>query len=105
MLKRLRYRGHRKVIVHLNFTKALKCEYVYKLCLWILEEHVCLILTNQHVLRLKYRGTYLPNIDTTASSQYLCHLFINVRCTVLLNFNKIMIQGCMRLHTINVKIF
>ena len=30
----------------LHFTKSLKRDNTYKLCLWITEEHSCLIITN-----------------------------------------------------------
>ena len=33
----------RKFTLQLNFTKLLKRANIYKLCLWIIEEHCCLI--------------------------------------------------------------
>ena len=33
-----------------------KCDNVYKLCLWLQEEHICLVLTPLLVLRLRYRA-------------------------------------------------
>ena len=46
--------GTQKLILYLHFTKSLKRDNIYKLCLWILEEHSCLIKTLLHVQKLKY---------------------------------------------------
>ena len=43
-----------KLILHLHFTKSLECNNISKLCLWITEEHTCLILTPKHVSRPRY---------------------------------------------------
>ena len=32
------------MILYLHFTKSLKRDGIYKLCLWIIEQHSCLIL-------------------------------------------------------------
>ena len=42
-----------KVILHLYFTKSLKRNDIYKFCLRTLKEHICLVITPQHVLRLR----------------------------------------------------
>ena len=38
------------------FHKSFKHDNVYKLCLGLVEEHICLVLTPQLVLRLRYRA-------------------------------------------------
>ena len=35
-----------KLILHLHFTKSLLCDKIYNLCLWIIEEHIMLIIIN-----------------------------------------------------------
>ena len=37
-----------------HFTKSPKRESIYKLCLWMPEEHNCLILTSLHIPNLRY---------------------------------------------------
>ena len=41
-----------KFELHIHFTKSLKRDNIYKLCLWKLGEHNCVILTSYHVQRL-----------------------------------------------------
>ena len=40
----------------LHFTKSSKRDNIYKLCLWMPEEHNRLILTSRHVPKLRYRA-------------------------------------------------
>ena len=44
---RLRYRAYdpKKLILHLHLTKSLKRDNVYKLCLRLLQDIICLVLT------------------------------------------------------------
>ena len=46
-----------KIILHLHFIKSLKRDIIYELCLWIIEEYACFILTHWDVSKLKY-GTH-----------------------------------------------
>ena len=46
----------RKLKLHIHFTQSPKRDNIYKLCLWMLEEHKCLILTSQLVAKLRYRA-------------------------------------------------
>ena len=39
---------------HTQFTKSLKRDNIYLLCLWMPEEHNRLILTSYHLPKLKY---------------------------------------------------
>ena len=45
-----------KLKLHIHFTKSLKRDNIYKSCLWMLEEHNCLIFTSQPVSKLRYRA-------------------------------------------------
>ena len=42
--------------LHIHFSKSPKHDNIYKLCLWMLEEHDRLILRSKHVLMLRYRA-------------------------------------------------
>ena len=46
------------LILLLHFTKSLKRDNIYNLCLWILEELTCLVglITPLHLLELRYRA-------------------------------------------------
>ena len=45
-----------KLKLYLHFTKSLKRDSICKLCFWIMEDHICLTLTDNHVLKLRYRA-------------------------------------------------
>ena len=45
-----------KLNLYIHFTKSSQHDNIYKLCLWMLEEHSCLILTPKHVSTLRYRA-------------------------------------------------
>ena len=52
----LRYRAYaQKLKLNIHFTKSSKRD-IYKLCLWMPEEHNCLIITSWHVPKLTYRA-------------------------------------------------
>ena len=38
-----------KLSLHLHFTKSLKRDNVYQLCLWLLEEHICLAFSKTKI--------------------------------------------------------
>ena len=46
-----------ELILHLSSTKSLKHDNINKLCLWIIEEHICFILTPDPVSKLRH-GTH-----------------------------------------------
>ena len=45
-----------KLKLHIHLTKSPKCDHIYKLCLWMLEQQSCLILLSYHVPTLRYRA-------------------------------------------------
>ena len=45
-----------KLKLKIRFTKSSKRDNIYKLCLWMPEEHSYLILTSWHVPKLRYRA-------------------------------------------------
>ena len=45
-----------KLKLNIQCTKSSKHDNIYKLRLWMLEEHSCLILTSEHVPTLRYRA-------------------------------------------------
>ena len=45
-----------KFKLNIHFTKSPKRDNIYKLCLWMLEQHSCIILRSLHVPMLRYRA-------------------------------------------------
>ena len=72
----------------MHFTKLPKRDNIYKLCLYMLEEHNCLLLTLQHVPKLRYRAyaqkynlSYiaLNHSSVTILKHFVFFLFIDCR--------------------------
>ena len=72
-----------KLIIYLHFTKSLKHDSIYKLCLWLLGEHIYLVLVLAHVKApiysthvQDYRPTLLLHCAEPLRSNniYLLHL-------------------------------
>ena len=57
-----------KFKLNIHFTKSSKHDNVYKFCLWMPEEHKCLILTSWHVPKLRYRA-HAKNVNPSYIAQ------------------------------------
>ena len=67
------YIAHAPKLKHIHFTKSPKHDNIYKLCLWMLEEHSRLILTSLDVPTLRYRAhaqKLKPLLNCTESLKY-----------------------------------
>ena len=53
--------------LHIHYTKSLKRDNIYKLCLWMPEEHNRLVLTSWHFPKLRYRAKCIPFLHFTES--------------------------------------
>ena len=80
------FRNDPSMILQLHFTKVLKRDNIYKLCLCIIEEHSCLILTALACAKLRY-DTHVPEYTLfLQSAELLRHnniyiVFMNARRT------------------------
>ena len=59
----------KKLKLHTHFTKSSKRENIYKLCLWMLEEHTCFILTPSVFLYMLRYKAHATNVNLSYIAQ------------------------------------
>ena len=64
------------LILLLPFTKACKCDNIYKLCLWSIEEHSCLIIKALSMYRSSGIELKLENLNFSYFEQNRNNIYI-----------------------------